>query len=424
MKKTPFWTDDFPRPDDLPVSEHLPEEVDVAIIGGGYTGLSAARELAQNGATVAVLERETIGWGASSRNGGMTMPGLKQDMPTVMARYGTETGRKLWQATIDAINLIDDIVRNENIECDWQIDGHVALAWKPSHFESMEKKKAWFANTLGYTDLRLVSRDELHQEIGTSLYYGGLVGEFGAGLHPAKYVFGLARAAARHGARLYERTAVTYLDRQNGQFQVQTSSGVLKAKEVVLATNGYTDRLVPGCKPKVFPIGSYPIVTEPLSTALQNKISPNGRMFYDSKWLLNYFRLTPDGRMLWGGRNNLSTDLDLEKSAVILTEQMVRTFPELEGVPITHTWTGKLGITFDLLPHIGREEGVHYVFGYGGHGVSLSTYLGAEIGQLLTGKISSSPFAEIPHQTRFFYRNEPWFLPIASRYYQFLDWKS
>jgi glycine/D-amino acid oxidase-like deaminating enzyme len=424
MKETPFWTDDFPRPADLAVEQHLPQEVDVAIVGSGYTGLCAALELAKSGAAVAVLERETIGWGASSRNGGMTMPGLKQSMPVVMEKYGPQIGRALWQATIDAMHYIDKFVKDEGIDCSWQIDGYMALAWKPSHFESMKKKKAWYADTLGYTDMRLVSRDEIHEEIGTTAYYGGLVGEFGAGIHPAKYVFGLARAAASHGAKLYEHAEVKQLTRQNGRFQVNTARGELSAREVLLATNGYTDKLVPGCKPKVFPVGSYSIVTEPLPPELQTKLSPNGRMFYDSKWFLNYFRLTPDGRMLWGGRNNLSTNLDLKESASILGRQLVHTFPELKGVPLTHTWTGKLGITFDLLPHIGREDGVFYAFGYGGHGLSLATYLGVEMGKLLSGQITRSPFAEVPHQTMFFYRNDPWFLPFAAWYYRFLDWKS
>ncbi len=203
-----------------------------------------------------------------------------------------------------------------------------------------------------------------------------------------------------------------------------TSTGAIKATEVLIATNGYTDQLVPQLKPKVFPVGSYIIVTEPLSAEMQRKLSPKGRMFYTSQIFLNYFRLTPDGRMLWGGRNNLSTNLDLDDSARQLQETLYKAFPELREITLTHTWTGKLGITFDLMPHIGRVNGVHYAFGYGGHGVSIATYVGTEVGKLLAGQISSTPFSEIPHQTMFFYRNEPWFLPVAAWYYRFLDWKS
>ena len=147
-------------------------------------------------------------------------------------------------------------------------------------------------------------------------------------------------------------------------------------------------------------------------------------MFYDSKWFINYFRLTPDGRMLWGGRNNLSTDLDLEESASILSRQVSTVFPDLEKTTFTHTWTGKLGITFDLMPHIGDVNGIHYTFGYGGHGLSIATYLGTEIGLLLSGQKKRSPFEEISHQTMFFYRKDPWFLPFAAKYYRFLDWVS
>jgi len=181
---------------------------------------------------------------------------------------------------------------------------------------------------------------------------------------------------------------------------------------------------VPGLKPKVFPVGSYIIVTEPLPQDLQDKLSPKQRMFYDSKRFINYFRLTPDGRMLWGGRNDLSTDLDLNESAKILSNQACKVFPELNDVEITHTWTGKLGITFDLMPHIGEINGIHYAFGYGGHGLSIATYLGTELGLLMSGQKDRSPYKEISHQTMFFYRKEPWFLPFAAYYYRFLDWIS
>lgn len=421
MKPTPFWTDQMPRPADLPLAEALPDQVDVAIVGSGYTGLNAARVLAKSGATVAVLERHTIGWGASSRNGGMATPGIKQSLSVIFKNYGAEKGRQFWQASLDAIDLISQVVEEEEIDCDWRRNGHLALAYKPAHFKAMVNKLEWLKREVGHTTAHLVAPSDLRSEIGTDSFYGGLADEVSGGLQPAKYVFGLAQGVARRGVQLCENSAVNRIEKQAGGFAVHTERGVVKAKEVLVATNGYTDRTVPKLKPKVFPVGSYIIVTEPLSPALQVELSPKGRMFYDTKNFLNYFRLTPDGRMLWGGRNNLSPDLDLHDSADRLHEQMVGVFPQLREVPITHTWTGQLGLTFDLMPHIGRVDGIHYAFGYGGHGLSIATYLGTEVGLLLSGQKSSSPFAEIPHQTMFFYRNQPWFLPFAARYFRFLD---
>ena len=425
MKTVPFWSDNFPRPVDLPVTAELPEKVDVAIVGSGYTGLNAARVLAKSGASVAVLERETIGWGASSRNGGMTMPGLKQGTATVMKWYGKEKALEFWQTTLDAIDLIENIVIEEDIECDWQRNGYVALAYKASHFEEMQQSAAWSKRELGY-ERQVVDHDQITSEVGTAVFYGGLASNYGGGIHPAKYVFGLARAAADHGAHLCENAGVTTISRssQSSSFVLQTEKGVIEAAEVLVATNGYTNNLVPGLKPKIFPVGSYCIVTEPLAPELQVELSPKGRMFYDSKRFLNYFRLTPDGRMLWGGRNNLSTNLDLQESAKILVAQLIHTFPQLQDVPITHSWTGQLGLTFDLMPHIGRVDGIHYAFGYGGHGLSMATYLGTEIGLLLSGQKKRTPFSEIPHKNRWFYRNKPWFIPLAAQYYRFLDWQS
>jgi glycine/D-amino acid oxidase-like deaminating enzyme len=237
-------------------------------------------------------------------------------------------------------------------------------------------------------------------------------------------VFGLAKVAAHYGALLCEESGVFHVKKIPNGFELQTVKGVLKTKELIIATNGYTDLLVSNLKQKIIPVGSYSIVTEPLSKELQEEISPKDYVLWDSKWFLNYFRLTPDGRMLWGGRNNLSTTLDLKISAENLRSQMVRAFPQLEGVPITHTWTGQLGLTFDLMPNIGCEDGIHYAFGYGGHGLHTALYLGREIAWLLTGKINTSPFMEIPHRTYFFYRNNPWFLPYVVSYYRFKDWVS
>ncbi len=423
MKTTTFWADDYPRPTNLPIATELPNETDVAIIGGGYTGLSAARTLAKSGTSVVVLERETIGWGASSRNAGITGCSIKAGMPTIFKRYGKEYGLKFWQASLDMLELIKELNAEEGIDFDWHQNGDLGLAFKPSHFDEMKSKIKWHKDQLGHT-LKVVPPSKLSAIIGSDYFHGGVIDEHGAGLHPAKLVFGLADVAARNGAILCEETGIFTIQKDAQGFILHTAKGVLKAKELIVATNGYTDHLVPKLNAKTFPVGSYSIVTEPLSKELQSELSPKDYTFFDSKWFLNYFRLTPDGRMLWGGRNNLSTTLDLMESAKILRAQMVRAFPQLSGIPVTHTWTGKLGLTFDLMPNLGYVEGIHYAFGYCGHGLHAALYSGREIAWLLTGEKTSSPFMEIPHHTYFFYRNKPWFLPFAAYYYRFRDWVS
>lgn len=424
MKTECFWTDEFPRPADLPVAKELPKEIDVAIVGSGYTGLNAARVLVKAGSSVAVFESKTIGWGASSRNGGMATPGLKQDISIIYKKYGPDYAKEFWKTSVDAIDLLERIVEEENIDCNWYRSGHVSLAYKQSHYDELEEYATWLGTEFGHKKT-LVPKSDLQSEIGTDAYYGGLSDEMSGGIQPAKYVYGLAHAVANQGVLLYEQASVSEIQKNRDGFDITTTKGGLRSKEVIIATNGYTDKLVPQLKPKIFPVGSYIIVTEPLSLELQNKLSPKRRMYYDSKNFLNYFRLTPDGRMLWGGRNNLSISLDLYVSARRLQKQLYRVFPELKNIPITHSWTGKLGVTFDLMPHIGRtNEGIHYALGYGGHGLSIATYLGTEMGLLLTGQKDRSPFEEIPHKTMFFYRDKPWFLPFASRYFRFLDWVS
>ena len=418
-----YWTDEYPLGKTYNVSTELPDKVDFVIIGSGYTGLTAARVLAKADSSVAVFDEKKIGWGASSRNGGMATPGLKQDIFKIYKKYGIEYAREFWKASVDAIDLLENIIQEEKINCDWSRNGHIALACKQSHYDNLPEYANWIQKELGHKKT-LVPKEEILSEIGTNYYYGGLSDEVSGGLQPAKYVDGLARACNDYGVQLFENNRVHSIKKLGEVYEVVTDKGALQAKKVIIATNGYTDMLVPELKPKVFPVGSYIIVSDVLSEKLQKKLSPKGRMFYDSKWFINYFRLTPDGRMLWGGRNDLSTDLDLVESASILSRQVRTVFPDLEKTTFTHTWTGKLGITFDLMPHIGEVNGIHYTFGYGGHGLSIATYLGTEIGLLLSGQKKRSPFEEISHQTMFFYRKDPWFLPFAAKYYQFLDWIS
>jgi len=211
---------------------------------------------------------------------------------------------------------------------------------------------------------------------------------------------------------LCARNLVLNVDRVGTRWLVRTTKGVMDAAEVLIATNGYTGEMVPGIQRRVLPVGSYIIATEPLDSALQKVLSPRRRMFYDSNWFLKYFRITSDGRMLFGGRTTISPDQDLAQSAAILQRDMVAMFPALAGVEISHSWSGQLGVTFDSMPHIGRQDGLWYALGYGGHGVALSTLFADHVAHLIAGKRDSSVFMDIPHATRFFYRGNPWFRPM------------
>lgn len=420
MKTTVFWTEDYPRPADLPTSD-LPETVDVAVIGSGYTGLHAAIALRKAGATVAVLEQETIGWGASSRNGGMALTGLKEEMPVVFKRYGAEMGRAFWQWALASVDYVERIVAEEDIDCHFARTGHVVLAFKPSHFERFAEEVRWFHDALGYDDLWVVSQAELRSEVGTDVYFGGLGDRNSAALHPARYVFGLAQAAARRGALLVEQAEVTGVKRTRPGYLLYTSKGALNAREVLVATNGYTTNVVKPLRQGIFPLGSYIITTVPLPAALQAELSPRGRMFYDSKNFLNYFRLTADGRMLFGGRHDLSTTVDLVTGARQLRARMIEVFPQLADAPITHSWTGKLGAAFDLMPHAGRVQGIHYAYGYAGHGVSIASYLGKEVGEMIAGQRATTLFAQIGHPRYPITPYDRLYLPLVSAWFRLRD---
>ncbi|MDX1437252.1 MAG: FAD-binding oxidoreductase [Anaerolineales bacterium] len=420
MKLSVFWTDQYPRPDDLPTGK-LPAEADVAIVGSGYTGLNAALALGKAGLKAVVLEQETIGWGASSRNGSMLTPGLKADLEDIERWYGREKTLELWQWSVEAVHYVAEVIRDEGIACDFQMNGQVYLASKPSHAGGIRDYGELLKTRFDYDDVRWVSPDELRTEIGSRSFHGALIHELGARLHPAKYTFGLARAAARYGASLVEHARVKKIASLQPGFLLETARGRIKAQEVLLATGGYTTNLVPKARQGIFPVGSYIIVTEPLPIALQKELSPKDRVFYTSNIFLNYFCLTPDGRMLLGGRENLSTRLDLERSARDLHGRMLEFFPQLEGVPLTHSWNGRLGVTFDQMPHVGQADGIYYAYGYSGHGITIGSYLGKEVGELLAGIRQTSVFLDINHPRTVFARLDRVYLPFVSQYFKFRD---
>ena len=303
----------------------------------------------------------------------MALTGMKMEMPAVFKRYGPELGRRFWAWSSASIDHLACTLAEEQIDRDFERSGHILLAAKPKHYTAMAHELEWMRSELGYEDAWLVSKDQQQAEIGTAAFFGGLADQRSGALHPAKYVFGLPRRRPV-GGRCSWSAQVTGVARRQGGFSVGTSRGMVESKELLIATNGYTSNVVPALRNGIFPIGSYIIVTEPLPAALQAEISPRRRMFFDKVRTFNY-RLTPDGRMLFMA-GTTCPQVSIWSRARMMRQRMVELFPQLAGAIVTHTWTGKLGVTFDLMPHAGRAEGIHYAYGHAGHGVSIAGYLG------------------------------------------------
>jgi glycine/D-amino acid oxidase-like deaminating enzyme len=412
----------------MPGEEHmtpLPGKVDVAILGGGYTGLSAARTLAMQGAKVAVLEAETIGWGASSRNGGMVLTGLKLGMETIQKRYGHGIAKQLFQYSLDSIDTVEQIVKDENIDCGFARTGHLLTANKPKHFNALQKEAEFLEKEFSHKT-RLVPRASQQEEIGTDLYYGALVDEVSGGLNPARYVAGLACAAEKAGGRLCARARVQRIERGQNRFHVETERGSLTAGSVLVATSGYTGRVTRKLQKKIIPIGSFIIATEKLPEELVHDLSPKNRMIFDYKHYLNYFRLW-DNRMIFGGRAAFfpETANTIQRSAKILKREMIQVYPQLKDVQVEYVWGGTLDFAFDMMTHAGEEEGMYYSLGYAGHGVAMATHLGKTVAEaILKRSIQENPFNLIPFPSAplRLYNGFPWFLPLAGAWHKVLDW--
>ena len=390
----------------------------MAVVGAGYTGLSAALTLAGHGASVVVLERHWAGWGASGRNGGFVLPGYKPDPDGLLRRCGPDRTRALLAATHEAIEYLEAVIAREALDCGYARRGWISLAAKTGHMRELERTSRELRRLLGH-ETTLLGAGDLREELGSDKYYGGLLEPLAGSLHPGRYCAGLAGAAVRAGAVLVEGVEVVGVARDGAGATIATSAGPLQAAEVLVATNGYTDHAFPALQRRVVPVGSYVVATEPLG-ALAAEVLPRGRVMSDTWNLLHYFRLSPDGRLVFGGRASF-TPTSVRRSARILEADLRRLFPQLAAVPLAFTWSGTLGVARDLMPHGGRENGVHYALAYAGHGVALATWLGARMGEALAGRAAlpelTRPFRPVP-----LYGGTPWFLPFVGAYYRARDW--
>jgi glycine/D-amino acid oxidase-like deaminating enzyme len=418
VKQTPFWVDEHPRPQNL--TSDLPREADVLIVGSGLTGLSATLRLARAGKAVVVVDSGQIASGASSINGGMVSPDIKAGIQLIFADHGPELGREMWEATVRSVDIVSDLAASESIDAQIVRGGMAALGAGAAAQAKFEKSVAWYRENVG-VDWEVLGPDRVGEAVGGDHFTTALFEPEGLGIQPARFVFGLAERAAAAGAILVADCRAISIEKDGAGFRVDTSNGPVRAGDVVLATNGYTtNEPSPELARRVVPVGSYIIVTEPLGERAA-AVFPRGSMAYTKKRLLNYMRRTPDDRILIGGRRNLHPGLDLEESAADLRRQLLECFPDLADVAITHVWGGKLGVTFDLVPHMGQIDGVWYALGYSGHGVGLSTLMGHELGGMLLGEDPPSVFTKVPHPTRLYYRGSPWFLTPASVLYRTLD---
>lgn len=419
MKQTPFWVEDHPRPEGL--TSDLPTETDYLVVGSGLTGLSAALRLSGAGRTVTVIDAGEIAGGASAINGGMVSPDVKAGVDSVYATYGPRIGHEMWASTVRSIELVRDYATRPGIDALIHDGGMAALGHGAKALKKFDHTVAWYKEKFG-VQWEVVDARDIGSIVGGDQFDVALFEPEGFGVHPARLVFGLARAVRDSGATLVDHCEATALDKTGVGMTVVTSKGTVKAGDVILATNGYTTRHPSKELARlVVPIGSYIIVTEPLTEEGADAIFPKGSMTYTKRRLLNYMRRTHDNRILLGGRRSLHTNLHLGESAGDLRKALVTFWPQLEEVPLSHVWGGKLGVPFDLTPHIGRIDGAWYALGYAGHGVGLACQLGYELAGMLLGEDPPSVYSEVVHNGRFYYTGKAWFLTPASYLYRTLD---
>ncbi|MEM7208171.1 MAG: FAD-binding oxidoreductase [Pseudomonadota bacterium] len=418
-KDTPYWWDDAPRPQID--TDTTPASVEVAIVGSGYTGLNAAIETARGGRSTLVLDAEDAGWGCSSRNGGQISTSFKPSFDSLEKKYGAEKAYAILREGHNALQWIGEFVERENIDCDFNACGRFYAAHNARQYELLEKRAEEQLPGLE-VDCHLVSRADQASEIESDLYHGGIVFNSHASLQPAKYHLGLLRTAQDAGTKIATHCGVDNIERDGAEFVLHTARGKVRARDVIVATSGYTGSLTPWHQRRIIPIGSYMIATEEIDDALMDRMLPRHRVYTDTRKLVVYYRASPDRkRVVFGGRVSLA-ETDPRISAPRLHDQMTNILPALRGTKISHSWMGFVGYTFDEMPHIGQHEGLWYAMGYCGSGVSLASYFGMRLGQKVLGlSEGETGIDQTRFETRPYYFGKPWFLAPSIHYYRIKD---
>jgi gamma-glutamylputrescine oxidase len=371
--------------------------VDVAVLGGGIAGCSAALHLAQRGYKVALLEARRVGYGASGRSGGQTIFGLAVSQQKLEREMGREDARRLFDLSIEALDLTQSLIRQHAINCDYR-PNHVHVAVKPRHVRELGSWARELHEDYGYSSVRLLNRDELQDHVRSERYLGGLLDPRSGHLQPLKYTQGLARAAETAGAILYENSEVLRYE-DGREVRVHTAQGTVRCAHLVLCGNAYIGAVAPSLARRILGVGTYIIATEPLGEERAGRLLPSNAAVADINWILDYFRRSRDHRLLFGGRVSYSS-VQPPRLAESMRRRMVRVFPSLSDVKVANAWGGYLDITMSRAPDFGRlAQNVYYLQGFSGHGVALAGLAGALAGEAIAGTAERfDVFARIPHR--------------------------
>jgi gamma-glutamylputrescine oxidase len=355
---------------------------DVCIIGGGYTGLSSAIHLAERGYQVVLLEAERTGWGASGRNGGQCTLGQRQPQEFLEEKFGRDEAHRLWDLGVEAVDLVRHLINRYQISCDLK-RGNLQTAAKKSDADWYEAHAEKMQRDYGL-ECRFLAGEELNHVAGTHVFRGGLLEQASAHLHPLNYALGLADAARSLGVRLFEQSRVSSYD-QASPTTVKTSTGQVKARYVILACNGYLGRLEPRVAGRIMPINNFVLATEPMSAARQAQFNPQDLCMFDAKFVVNYWKLTGDGRFLFGGGENYTRRFPADIKSFV-RKYLLQLYPAAKDLRIDYGWGGTLAVTMNRLPCFGRlPPDVYYAMGYSGHGVQMATLAGKLIAEALAG---------------------------------------
>ena len=422
MKFASYWHDTAPGFSSA--AQTGPSGVyDVAVIGAGFTGLGAARKLAAEGRKVVVLEAEHVGFGASGRNGGHLNNGIAHGFAEAVEMFGLNKARDLYRAFDTGIETIQRLIAEEVIDCDFRLAGKLKLASKPRHYEVIARNFELVHREVD-PDTAVLSRHDLGAEIGSNMFHGAMLFEKSAMMHMGKFVIGLAEAAVRHGAEVHENARVTACARHGSRWSLSTSHGRFQADEVFVATGAYTPDIFAYIRRRIIAVGSFLIATRPLTEAEANAVMPGNRTCVTSLNVGNYFRLSPDNRLIFGGRARFSATSDQTsdaKSGAILRKSLARIFPQLANVEIDYCWGGLVDMTKDRFPRAGQNDGLYHCLGYSGHGAQIATHMGEVMADVIAGKENRNPWADLPWPAIPGHFGTPWFLPLVGMYFKMKD---